>query len=509
MGIFSEKKKLSEIAEAQTAMTFDDVLLLPAYSEVLPSQVSLQSRLTKNLAIQMPLISAAMDTVTESKTAIIMAQEGGLGVIHKNLSVTDQAFEVEKVKKSEWGMILDPITIGPDAALAEATQLMRDYKISGIPVTEPATGSDAGKRKLIGIITNRDIVFETDLSIRVSQRMTKAPLVTVPEGTSLDKAKEVLKEKRIEKLPVVDAQGFLKGLITIKDITKKQAYPNANKDKFGRLTVGAAIGVLSEGMARAKILVEAGVDVLFVDSAHGHSKGVLETVQNLKKMFGEKVEVVGGNVATYEGTRALIEAGADAVKVGIGPGSICTTRVVAGIGVPQLYAVAEAARAARPKGIPIIADGGVKFSGDIVKALAAGASTVMLGSLLAGTDESPGEIVLYQGRSYKTYRGMGSLGAMAQAQGSKDRYFQADVDEVRKLVPEGIEGRVPYRGSLSFNLHQLLGGLRAGMGYCGAATLDDLYEKSEFVRITASGLTESHPHDVIITREAPNYRLDS
>jgi IMP dehydrogenase len=485
------------------ALTFDDVLLLPGYSEVLPSQVSLKTHLTKKIALNVPLISAAMDTVTESKTAITLAQEGGLGVVHKNMSVKDQAFEVEKVKKSEWGMILDPITIEPKIKIEEALRLMRTYKISGVPVTV----KESGGLRLVGILTNRDLRFEEDMNQLVEARMTKLPLVTVPEGTTLEQAKQILKENRVEKLPVVDGKGFLKGLITIKDIKKTQAYPTALKDGYGRLMVGAALGVGPESMERAKVLAEAGCDVFFVDSAHGHSRGVLEAVRALKKTFGGRVEIVGGNVATYDGTLALIEAGADAVKVGIGPGSICTTRVVAGIGVPQLFAVSEAVRAAKSKGIPVIADGGIKYSGDITKALAAGASACMVGSLFAGTDEAPGEVVLYQGRSYKVYRGMGSLGAMAQGQGAKDRYFQSDVDEVGKLVPEGIEGRVPYRGSLSFNIHQLLGGLRAGMGYCGAPTLQELHEKGQFVRITNSGLVESHPHDIDVTKEAPNYRL--
>jgi IMP dehydrogenase len=485
------------------ALTFDDVLLLPGYSEVLPSHVSLKTHLTKKIALNMPLISAAMDTVTESKTAITLAQEGGMGVVHKNMTVRDQAFEVEKVKKSEWGMILDPVTVEPKAKIEQVMQLMHTYKISGVPVTV----KEAGGLKLVGILTNRDLRFEEDMSQLVESRMTKLPLITVPEGTTLEQAKKILKENRVEKLPVVDGKGFLKGLITIKDIKKTIAYPTALKDGYGRLMVGAAIGVGPESMERAKVLVEAGVDVLFVDSAHGHSRGVLDAVSLLKKTFGAKVEVIGGNVATFEGTEALIQAGADAVKVGIGPGSICTTRVIAGIGVPQLFAVSEAARAAKAHGIPVIADGGIKYSGDITKALAAGASACMIGSLFAGTDEAPGEVVLYQGRSYKVYRGMGSLGAMSQGQGSKDRYFQSDVDEVGKLVPEGIEGRVPYRGSLSFNVHQLLGGLRAGMGYCGAKDFSHLQENAKFVRITNSGLAESHPHDIDVTKEAPNYRL--
>jgi IMP dehydrogenase len=492
-----------ELKNLDEALTFDDVLLLPGYSEVLPSQVSLETRLTKRLKLNIPLISAAMDTVTESKTAITLAQEGGIGVIHKNLSIKDQAFEVEKVKKSEWGMILDPITIEASAKVGQAMELMRTYKISGVPVTL----KDANGHKLVGILTNRDLRFETEMSQTVESRMTKMPLVTVPEGTTLEQAKQILRQNRVEKLPVVDKEGYLKGLITIKDIKKQQAYPRAVKDGFGRLVVGAALGVGPDSMERAQALVDSGVDVLFVDSAHGHSKGVLDHVRALKKKFGGKVDVVGGNVATHDGTLALIDAGADAVKVGIGPGSICTTRVIAGIGVPQLYAVSEAARAAHSKGIPVISDGGIKYSGDITKALATGAQSAMIGSLFAGTDEAPGEIVLYQGRSYKTYRGMGSLGAMASAHGSKDRYFQSDIDEVGKLVPEGIEGRVPYRGSLSFNIQQLMGGLRAGMGYCGAPTIEKLQEIAKFVRISNSGLVESHPHDIDVTKEAPNYRL--
>ncbi len=487
------------------ALTFDDVLLLPGYSEVLPSQVSTRSRLTPKIELHIPMLSAAMDTVTESKAAIVMAQEGGLGIIHKNLTIKEQAFEVEKVKKSEWGMILDPITIDPDAPISKANELMALYKISGIPVTVP---SETG-RELVGIITNRDLRFEEDFSLPVRARMTKAPLVTAPEGTSLEEAKRILREHRIEKLPVVTKNGILKGLITIKDIKKQKAYPHANKDQYGRLVVGAATGVGEEGLHRADALVEAGVDILCVDSAHGHSRGVLEAVKNFRKRYGNRIEIIGGNVATRDGTLALIDAGADAVKVGIGPGSICTTRVVTGVGVPQLFAITECARAARERGRSIIADGGIKLSGDISKALACGASAVMIGSLFAGTDESPGEILHYQGRSFKVYRGMGSLGAMGQSQGSKDRYFQSNIDDVGKLVPEGIEGRVPYRGSLSFNIHQMIGGLRAGMGYVGAESIPALWEKSRFVRITNSGLAESHPHDVVVTKEAPNYRMST
>jgi IMP dehydrogenase len=487
------------------ALTFDDVLLLPGYSEVLPSQVSTRTRLTKKIELAIPLLSAAMDTVTESKAAIVMAQEGGLGIIHKNLTITDQAFEVEKVKKSEWGMILDPITIDPESPIGKANELMATYKISGVPVTVP---SESGKQ-LVGIITNRDLRFEDDFSVSVRSRMTKAPLITAPIGTTLEEAKKILREHRIEKLPVVGKNGELKGLITIKDIKKQKAYPHANKDQYGRLVVGAAVSVGEEGLKRADALVEAGVDVLCADSAHGHSKGVLEAIRNFKRRYGDRIEIIGGNVATREGTLALIDAGADAIKVGIGPGSICTTRVVTGVGVPQLYAITECSKAAKERGISVIADGGIKLSGDISKALACGASVVMVGSLFAGTDESPGEILHYQGRSFKMYRGMGSLGAMSQAHGSKDRYFQSNVDEVGKLVPEGIEGRVPYRGSLSFNIHQMVGGLRAGMGYVGAESIPALWEKSRFVRITNSGLAESHPHDVTVTKEAPNYRTST
>ncbi len=487
------------------ALTFDDVLLLPAYSEILPAHVDLSTQLTRRIRLNIPLISSAMDTVTESKTAVTLAQEGGIGVIHKNLTIEEQALEVEKVKKSEWGMILDPVTIDPSAKIEQALDLMRKYKISGVPVTV----REGKGLRLVGIITNRDLRFEEELTQTVESRMTKMPLVTVPEGTTLDEAKNILRKNRVEKLPVVDRSGMLRGLITIKDLQKRKAFPLACKDQYGRLMVGAAVGVGAETDKRAEVLAEAGVDVLFVDSAHGHSKGVNECVKRLKKRFGDKIDIIGGNVATYKGAKSLMEAGADAVKVGIGPGSICTTRVIAGIGVPQLYAVLEAAKASRETGIPIIADGGIKYSGDITKALAMGAQTVMIGSLFAGTDEAPGEAVLFQGRSYKVYRGMGSLGAMAQAQGSKDRYFQSDIEEAGKLVPEGIEGRVPYRGSLSSNIHQLLGGLKAGMGYCGAATVETLQKNAQFVRITNSGLAESHPHDVIITKEAPNYRLSS
>lgn len=485
------------------ALTFDDVLLVPAQADFLPTDVQVKTQLTRKISLHIPLVSAAMDTVTESKTAITMAQEGGIGFIHKNMDLESQAFEVEKVKKSEWGMIVDPITVGVDARIAEVLDLMANYKISGVPVVEEQS---AGK-KLVGIITNRDLRFEVELDQKVSSRMTKMPLITVPEGTTLDQAKAILKENRVEKLPVVDGNDYLKGLITIKDIKKQQAYPFANKDEFGRLIVGAAVGVGEEGLKRADALVEAGVDVLVVDSAHGHSKGVLDAISLLKKRYDRVPEIVGGNVATYDGAKAIAQAGADAVKVGMGPGSICTTRIVAGIGVPQLYAISEAARAAKEEGIPVIADGGIKYSGDVTKAVAAGADSIMIGSLFAGTDEAPGEVVLFQGRSYKVYRGMGSLGAMSEGRGAKERYQQAEVDDIGKLVPEGIEGRVPYRGSLSFNIQQLIGGLRAGLGYCGAKDIRELHETAQFVRISNSGLVENHPHDVIVTKEAPNYRL--
>lgn len=478
-------------------LTFDDVLLLPGLSTVLPNQVSLHSRLTKKLSLNMPIISAAMDTVTESETAISMAQEGGLGVIHKNMSIADQAFEISRVKKSESGMILDPITIAPEQPVREALRLMATYKISGVPVTKGGTQDGA----LVGIVTNRDVRFLEDEGQPVSAFMTSENLVTCKVGTDRESAKKLLHKHRIEKLLVVDDKNHLKGLITIKDIEKSLKYPNSNKDRFGRLVVGGAIGVSSDVMDRASALVEAGVDALFVDSAHGHSQGILDLVKRLKSKFSD-VDVVAGNIATADGAKALIDSGADCVKVGIGPGSICTTRVVAGVGVAQLSAVLDAVSEASKRGVPVIADGGIKFSGDLVKALAAGASCVMIGGLFAGTDESPGELVLFQGRSYKVYRGMGSLAAMRK--GSKDRYAQAGMED-SKLVPEGIEGRVPYRGTISAVVHQLLGGLRSGMGYVGAADLAQLREKAEFVRISSAGLRESHPHNVDITKEAPNY----
>jgi len=481
----------------EEALTFDDVLLVPNYSEVLPSQVDVRTKLTRNISLNIPIISAAMDTVTESELAIAIAREGGMGIIHKNMSIEAQAEEVDRVKRSESGMIVKPVTVRPEQTIAEAEALMRKYKISGLPVVDE-------EGKLVGIITNRDIRFVGNYSVKIADVMTKEDLKTVPVGTTLEEAKEILQKFKIEKLPVVDEEGHLKGLITIKDIEKKEKYPNACKDEFGRLMVGAAIGVGEEALKRAEALIEAGVDVIVIDTAHGHSKGVIEMVKKLKELHPE-VDVIAGNVATPEATEALIKAGADAVKVGIGPGSICTTRIVAGVGVPQLTAVAKCAEVADKYGVPIIADGGIKFSGDIAKAIGAGAWVVMIGSLFAGTRESPGELVLYQGRSYKAYRGMGSLGAMKK--GSKDRYFQSDVEE-KKLVPEGIEGMVPYRGPLADTIHQLVGGLRAGMGYCGAATIEEMRKKARFVKITPAGLKESHVHDVIITKEAPNYWVE-
>ncbi len=479
------------------ALTFDDVLLVPNYSEVLPTEVDVSTRLTKNIKLNIPIISAAMDTVTESDLAIAIARQGGIGIVHKNMSIEEQAEEIDRVKRSESGMIVNPVTVSPEQTIAEAEELMKRYKISGLPVTDK-------EGKLLGIITNRDIRFVKDFSKKIGDVMTKEKLKTVPVGTTLDEAKEILQKYKIEKLPVVDEKGNLKGLITIKDIEKREKYPNACKDKLGRLMVGAAVGVGKGTMERVKALVDAGVDVIVVDTAHGHSKGVLDTVERIKSEFPE-IDLIAGNVATSEGTEALIKAGADAVKVGIGPGSICTTRIVAGVGVPQLTAIMECSKVADRYGISIIADGGIKFSGDIVKAIGAGASVVMIGSLFAGTKESPGELILYQGRSYKVYRGMGSLGAMKK--GSKDRYFQSEVEE-KKLVPEGIEGMVPYRGPLADTIHQLVGGLRAGMGYCGAATIDEMRRKARFVRITSAGLKESHVHDVTITKEAPNYWIE-
>ncbi len=477
------------------ALTFDDVLLLPAASDVLPSQVDIRTRLTRNIPLNVPIVSAAMDTVTNAALAIAIAREGGIGFIHKNMAIDEQAAEVDRVKRSESGMITNPFTLGPEASIAQALELMARFKISGVPITDRSG-------KLVGILTNRDLRFNQRTDVPVSRIMTSENLITVPEGTTLEEAKGVLHENRIEKLPVVDDDFKLKGLITVKDIKKKMEYPHACTDAKGRLRAGAAVGVASDTVDRVCALVEAGVDVITVDSAHGHSAGVIRTVEKIKADFPD-LELVGGNVVTSDAVKALVKAGADAVKVGIGPGSICTTRVVAGVGLPQVTAIMDCAKAAHGAGVPLIADGGVKYSGDVVKAIAAGAHSVMIGSLFAGTEESPGELVLYEGRSYKVYRAMGSISAMKE--GSSDRYFQEGVDQ-RKLVPEGIEGRVPYRGPLSATVFQLVGGLRAGMGYCGAPDIETLRTKAEFVKITSSGLIESHPHDISITKEAPNYR---
>ncbi len=480
---------------AKEGLTFDDVLLVPAESSVLPAEVSTRTRLTRTIELEIPLVSAAMDTVTEARMAIALAREGGIGIVHRNLPAPAQAAEVDKVKRSEAGMIVEPVTLRPDARVADALGLMAAYRISGVPIIDE-------EGRLAGILTNRDLRFEDEVSRPVSDLMTSRDLVTVPVGTTLEEARAVLHRHKIEKLPVVDEEGRLKGLITVKDIEKRIRYPLATKDAQGRLRVGAAVGTGVEGLERAAALVDEEVDVLVVDTSHGHSQGVLETVREIKARLD--VPVVAGNVATAEGTEALIEAGADAVKVGMGPGGICTTRVVAGIGVPQITAVWDAAQAAARHDVPVISDGGVQFSGDMAKALAAGADCVMVGGLLAGTDESPGEVVFHQGEQFKEYRGMGSIGAM-RTRYSSDRYFQEDVEEVRKLVPEGIEGRVAYKGPLTNVVHQLVGGLRQAMGYCGAATVEELKE-ARFVRVTAAGVRESHPHDVAITKEAPNYR---
>jgi IMP dehydrogenase len=476
------------------ALTFDDVLLVPRRSHVHPAEVSVSSRLTRSIRLSVPLVSAAMDTVTEHRMAIAMAREGGIGIIHKNMSIESQCAQVDRVKRSESGMILDPITLGADARLREATALMREYSISGVPIVD-------GEGKLVGILTNRDLLFENDLDRPISEVMTKEGLVTAPVGTSLEEAEQALHRHKIEKLPVVDAEGHLRGLITVKDIFKRRAHPNASKDEHGRLLVGAAVGAAEEDLERARELVGSGVDALVVDSAHGHSDGVLGAVERIRAALPD-VQLIAGNVATAVAAREMVERGVDAVKVGIGPGSICTTRVVTGVGVPQITAIIEAVSGAGD--VPVIADGGIKQSGDIVKALAAGASSCMLGSMLAGTEESPGESFLLEGRRFKLIRGMGSLSAMEE--GSADRYFQQDTER-RKLVPEGIEGRVPYKGPVADTLFQLVGGLRSGMGYCGVEDVEGLRTRAEFVRMTSGGLRESHPHDVVITREAPNYRL--
>jgi IMP dehydrogenase len=489
-----------------TALTFDDVLLVPQHSTVLPTEVDVSTRLTRNIRLNVPLLSAAMDTVTESGLAIAMAQLGGLGIIHKNLSIEEQAAEVDRVKRSESGMIVNPITLAPSNRIFEALDLMKTYRISGVPITED--GSKEGR--LVGILTNRDLRFETNVNRPIDDIMTKDPLFTVPVGTTLDEAREILHHRKVEKLLVVDKDFRLKGLITVKDIQKAIKYPNACKDALGRLRCGAAVGRAKDTIERAAALVAAGVDVLVVDTAHGHHQGLLDLVTQMRLEF-PNTDLVAGNVATGDATRALIDAGADAVKVGIGAGSICTTRVVAGIGVPMISSIVECAQAAAPHNVPIIADGGIRYSGDIVKALAVGASCVMTGNLFAGTDESPGEVILFQGRSYKEYRGMGSIGAMRQ--GSRDRYFQDEFDleggrASDKLVPEGIEGRVAHKGTAAAVIHQLMGGLRAGMGYCGSATIPELQRKATLIRITPAGARESHVHDVTITKEAPNYRME-
>lgn len=475
----------------QKALTFEDVLLIPAYSEVLPKEVSLQTKLSKNIGLNIPFVSAAMDTVTEYRTAIAMARLGGIGIIHKNMDIPSQVSEITKVKKSESGIINDPVSLKADATLLDAKKITDNYKISGVPVVD-----DFGL--LIGILTNRDMRFETDLSKKIGDLMTKAPLITANEGISLEEAKEMMHKHRIEKLPIVDKDNVLKGLITIKDIQKKIEYPQANTDSYGRLRVGGAIG--AGQLDRAKALYEAGADVLVLDSAHGHSKNIIKTLESIKRDM--QIDVVVGNVVTAQATNDLIQAGADGVKVGIGPGSICTTRIVAGVGMPQISAIAGCAEVGQKYGVPIIADGGIKYSGDVAKALAVGASSVMVGSLLAGTEESPGDLMIYQGRQYKSYRGMGSIGAMSK--GSSDRYFQEGTAQ-DKLVPEGIEGRVPYRGKIGDVIHQLVGGLRSSMGYLGSESIATLWERAEFVEITSAGLRESHVHDVVITKEAPNY----
>lgn len=474
-------------------LTFDDVLLIPAHSDVLPRDVDVRTHLTQNVTLNIPVMSAGMDTVTEAEMAIAMAREGGIGVIHKNMSIDEQAREVKLVKRSEHGIIVDPIYLAPDNTLSDADELMNKYHISGVPITENG--------KLVGIITNRDMRFETDLSRPISDIMTSKGLITAPEHTTMEEAKRILQAHRIEKLPLVDDAGQLKGLITIRDIEKMRKFPNSNKDSDGRLKVAAAIGVTSDVEDRVEALLDAKADVLVIDTAHGHSEGVLQTIRRLRKAFPH-LELIAGNVATYDATKALIEAGVSAVKVGIGPGSICTTRVIAGIGVPQITAIYDCAKAAEGTGIPIIADGGIQYSGDIAKALGAGASCVMLGNLLAGTEEAPGEMIIYQGKNYKSYRGMGSLGAMGK--GSSDRYFQANN---KKYVPEGVEGRVPYKGPLADTIYQMVGGLRSGMGYVGCANIPEMHEKAQFVRITGAGLKESHPHDIQITKEAPNYSI--
>ena len=477
-------------------LTFDDILLVPKKSAIIPREVDVSTKFSRNIEINIPLVSAAMDTVTESRLAIAIAREGGIGIIHKNMSIEEQAEEIDKVKRSESGIIVEPISLTPEKKVGEAIEIMAKYHISGIPIIN-------NERKLVGILTNRDIRFLEDKNLRISSIMTKENLITAPVGTTLEEAKRILHKNRIEKLPIVNEAFILKGLITVKDIEKVEKYPNSCKDIEGRLRVGAAVGISRDALERVEALINAKVDVIVVDTAHGHSSRVIEVIKEIKRTFN--IELVGGNVATFEGAESLIKAGVDAIKVGIGPGSICTTRVVTGVGVPQVSAIQECKRAAKKYHIPLIADGGIKYSGDITKALAVGADSVMIGSLFAGTEESPGEVVLYKGRSYKEYRGMGSIEAMKK--GSKDRYFQEEAEE-NKLVPEGIEGRVSYRGALSACIFQLLGGVRSGMGYCGVKNIEELQEKTKFIQITPAGLKESHPHDVIITKEAPNYGIE-
>jgi IMP dehydrogenase len=483
--------------DMKIALTFDDVLLVPAWTDVQPNQIDVSTKLSRNIKLNIPLVSAAMDTVTEARTAISIAQEGGIGIIHRNLSIKSEALEVEKVKKSESGMITSPITLSTENKIYEAVEIMNEYNISGVPIVE-------NNNKLVGILTNRDLRFETNHDVEISQVMTK-DLITAPLGITIEESKKILQKNRIEKLPVVDDKGCLQGLITVKDIEKMKKNPNACKDSMGRLMVGAAIGVGTDRMERASALINAGVDVIVIDTAHGHSKYVIDTIYEIKNAFPD-IELIAGNIATAEGMEALIKAGADGVKVGMGPGSICTTRIIAGVGMPQVTAIMDCTEVSEKYGIPIIADGGIKNSGDITKAIASGAQSVMIGSLFAGTEESPCETILFQGRSYKLYRGMGSLEAMKK--GSKDRYFQFEED-VTKLVPEGIEGRVPYKGSLSGNIYQLVGGLKSGMGYVGCKNIDELRHNAKFIKITPSGLKESHVHNVIITKEAPNYRFES
>jgi IMP dehydrogenase len=476
-------------------LTFDDVLLAPAYSEVLPREVNISTQLTKDIKLNIPLLSAAMDTVTEVELAIALAREGGIGMLHKNMTIQQQADQVRRVKRSESGLILDPLTLSPEATVGEALRLMKDHKIGGIPIVD-------AQHKIQGILTNRDLRFEKNVKRKVSEVMTSQNLVTAPEGTNLQKAEKILQQHKIEKLPVVNRSGKLIGLITFRDILQYKSHPNAGKDNFGRLLVGAAVGITADVLQRVEALVASGVDVITMDSAHGHSKGVIETVKLVRKSF-KTLPIIAGNIATAEGAKALAAAGADAVKVGVGPGSICTTRVVTGAGAPQLTAIMEASAALKKSGIPVIADGGIRYTGDMVKALVAGANTVMAGSVFAGTEESPGDTIIYEGRKFKSYRGMGSIDAMQE--GSKDRYFQDAEDDIKKLVPEGIVGRVPYKGTLKEVVQQFVGGLRAGMGYCGAKDIKTLQDQAQFIRITAASMAESHPHDIVITKEAPNY----